>query len=231
MDTACRKCSDTGWELIIHDGRRVATRCKCAIARGRDRMLKQISPRDSWASLDALTPCDDASICFASAEQQDKVIRALRAKPDSSYAFFGPTGVAKSTYLAALFRHAVETQGTACFYTQMAELARGLRNVELGRGDSPYLSRQVISRILRTATRPRIFIDEFDKTSVSEFVRNGIGQIIDELYRHGGSEPQSVQLAIATNLTRGEFNEVWGANVLRRIEAICDIVDFFPGQI
>jgi len=227
-DGMCSRCGGTGWQRVEKNGAPPGVRpCRCAVERDLQRKLAKIAPRDRWARIETLEPCLDRSQCFAPVEVQGQVIQLLRKNPDSSYAFFGPTGCGKTTYMAALYRRAVETQRRACNYMQMADLVRELRGIECGREITPYLSRDVLREAVKDGLRPRVFLDECDKLKPTEFAVGVVHEVFDELYRLCGENSPGVQLVVATNLSRVEFTQVWGANVLRRIEAVCDVLDFF----
>ncbi len=224
----CSMCGDTGWQRVEKDGATAGVRpCPCAVERDLQRKLAKIAPRDRWARIERLEPCLDPSQCFAPVELQRQVIQRLRENPDGSYAFFSPSGCGKTTYMAALYAHAVETQRRACFYVQMADMVRELREVECGREIIPYLSREVLREAVKDGLRPRVFLDECDKLKPTEFAVGIVHEVFDELYRLCGEDSPGVQLVVATNLGRDEFAQAWGANVLRRIEAVCEVLDYF----
>ena len=210
------------------DGIRRFRECECAIERRKRALLKRLPERFRSVRMDDLAPCGDTDRCFAPVELQERVIRVLREKPDNSYAFFGPPGWAKSHYLAALYRHAVETRGRACYYIQASELVRGLREVELYRETDVYLTDETLRSDAERGIRPRIFLDEVDRLpTFSQFVWAKMGDFFDLIYRRAGSDSSKVQLCLASNLTREQFGEMWGAAILRRINEVCVPIDFF----
>ena len=162
------------------DGIRRFRECECAIERRKRALLKRLPERFRSVRMDDLAPCGDTDRCFAPVELQERVIRVLREKPDNSYAFFGPPGWAKSHYLAALYRHAVETRGRACYYIQASELVRGLREVELYRETDVYLTDETLRSDAERGIRPRIFLDEVDRLpTFSQFVWAKMGDFFD----------------------------------------------------
>lgn len=223
----CAVCNWTGYVFVCDGTNRAVKPCSCLIERDRQQRIERLGRRDRWATLSGLRPCSDPGRVLIPADVQAQVIAQLRARPDDSYAFFGPSGAAKTTYLAALYRHAIDTQRRGCFYAQMVDLVHGLRDVELGDREYAYLTRTTIRSTADTGLRPRVFLDEFDKVSLSDFTRNAVHALIDELYRIGGSDSSGAQLVIATNLDRREFADAWGSSLLRRVQALCSVVDFF----
>lgn len=215
------------------DGARFAVKCECYLRRDTDRRLRRLGVRERDAVLSRLMPCSDMKKCFAPIELQHRAITQLQKRPDDSFAFFGPTGVGKSTYIAALYRHAVEKQRRGTFYVQMGDLLRELRDLEFGRDQCPYLTKRVIHELAEDGIRPRVFLDEFDKITATEFARNAVHDLIDFVYQLAGDNGKGAQLVVATNLSRQKFSDIWGAHVLRRIEAMAGdggIFDYFEAS-
>jgi DNA replication protein DnaC len=225
--TDCSECAGTGVQVVPNGrGGHHARICSCA---DRARQLDRLGSRDREVRIDSLAVCYDPTKCFSPPDLQRQIIETLRANPDDSFAFFGPSGYAKTTYLAALWHRAVtESKGHGCFYQQTRDLVRELRSYEFDKEDAPYVCRQVVRETVAKHLRPRVFLDEFDKVSPTDFARNSIHELVDELYQLAVGTTTGVQLVLATNLDRDEFMAVWGANILRRIEAVCEAVfDFF----
>lgn len=203
----------------------------CAIEGRKRTFLQRLPERFRDVRLQELTVCDDASRCFAPAAIQEKVINLLREKPDDSYAFFGSPGWAKSHYLAALYRHAVETQGTACYYIQAGELVRGFREIELYRETEVCLTDEILRLDAEQGIRPRIFLDEIERLpTMSQFTWGKMADFFDLIYRTAGSDSSKVQLCLASNLTREQFKDMWGVAILRRVNEVCVPIDFFEAE-
>ena len=152
----------------------------------------------------------------------------LKNRPDDSYCFLASVGFAKSHYLDALFRHAVETQGTACYFVQASELVRGFREIEFGGDFEPFLCLPTIRRDIEQGLRPRIYIDELEKIpTFSQFSWAKVSEFFDGLYRLSDRDSKALQLCVASNLSRSEFEEFWGGAILRRLQELCVMVDFF----
>jgi len=227
MDS-CRKCGGTGWESVSSDGVRQVRRCSCAADRQKNSLLARIPSRYQDARLETLAPCLDSSRCFAPAEIQQRSIKLLKARPDDSYCFLGSVGIGKSHFLAALYRHAVETQGTACYFVQASELVRGFREIEFGSDFEPYLCEATIRRAIEQGLRPRIYVDELEKIpTFSQFSWAKVSEFFDALYRLSDRDSQALQLCVASNLDRAEFEEFWGGAILRRLQEMCVMMDFF----
>ena len=227
MDT-CTRCGGTGWEPVEDNGVRQVRRCACSIERQKRQLLSRVPIRYQDARLKNLTPCEDRNRCFAPVEIQAQAIAMLKNHPDDSYCFLAGVGFAKSHYLAALYRHAVETQGNACFFVQGSELVKGFQNIEFGSDYEPYLCVPTIRRAIEQGQRPRIFIDELEKVpTYSQFVWAKVSEFFDALYRLSDRDSQALQLCVASNLDRTEFEEFWGGAILRRLQELCVMLDFF----
>ena len=224
----CAKCSGTGWEPVSSNGARQVRRCPCAIEKHKRDLLARIPARYRSAHLETLTPCLDSSRCFAPPEIQQRSIDLLKEHPDDSYCFLGSVGIGKSHFLAALYRHAAEAQGTACYFVQASELVKGFREIEFGSDFEPYVCVPTIRRAIEQGQRPRIFIDELEKVpTYSQFVWAKVSEFFDSLYRLTDSDSKTLQLCVASNLSRSEFEQFWGAAILRRLQEICTMLDFF----
>ena len=224
----CAKCSGTGWESVSSKGVHQVRRCPCAAERQKRGLLARIPVRYRDVRLETLAPCLDSSRCFAPAEIQQRSIDLLKERPDDSYCFLGSVGIGKSHFLAALYRHAVETQGTACYFIQSSELVNGFREVEFGSDFEPYLCVPTIRRAIDRGLRPRIFVDELEKVpTYSQFVWAKVSEFFDSLYRLSDRDSQALQLCIASNLDRAEFEQFWGGAILRRLQELCVMMDFF----
>ncbi len=225
---ACSKCAGTGWEPVEGNGVRRVRRCTCSIERQKRQLLSRISARYRDARLQDLTPCQDQNRCFAPVEIQEQVITLLKNRPDDSYCFLAGVGFAKSHYLAALCRHAVETQGNACFFVQGSELVKGFQNIEFGSDYEPYLCVPTIHRAIEQGLRPRIYVDELEKIpTYSQFSWARVSEFFDALYRLTDRDSKALQLCVASNLDRTEFEEFWGGAILRRLQELCVMLDFF----
>ena len=130
---ACSKCAGTGWEPVEGNGVRQVRRCACSIEQQKRQLLSLVPVRYRDARLKNLMPRQDQTRCFAPLEIQEQAIAMLKNQPDDSYCFLAGVGFAKSHYLSALYRHAVETQGNACFFVQVNKHKRVEREDTLPR--------------------------------------------------------------------------------------------------
>lgn len=224
----CVFCGGTGWEPVKGTNVRQVRRCSCSIEREKRQSLSRIPVRYRTARLQDLTPCQDRNRCFAPVEIQEQAIAMLKNRPDDSYCFLAGVGFAKSHYLAALYRHAVESQGSACFFIQGSELVKGFQNIEFGSDWEPYLCVPTIHRAIEQGLHPRIFIDELEKVpTFSQFCWAKVSEFFDSLYRLTDSDSKALQVCVASNLSRAEFEQFWGGAILRRLQELCTMLDFF----
>lgn len=208
----------SGWISFEREGRSVVKPCGCRKKREMLRLLEKLPKSHSWARLNTLKPSESDRV-HLSPQRQRKVINHLRAHPEESYLLLGPTGIGKTTWLVALAAHAIETQMRDVWVLTLAEALEGWRKAQFEPDYEPPLSIHGLRRLVRARRRPRVFLDEFDKAKATEYAQNAVHELVDGLYRL--SPGNRVQLAVTTNLTRDEFAETWGAQVLRRLEEMC----------
>ena len=225
---ACARCGGTGWEPVSSDGVRQVRQCQCAIEKQKRELLARIPVRYRDARLETLVPCLDSSRCFAPAEIQQRSIKLLKARPDDSYCFLGSVGIGKSHFLAALYHRAVEVRRGPCYFIQASELVKGFREIEFGNDFEPYLCVPTIRRDIEQGLHPHIYIDELEKIpTFSQFSWAKVSEFFDALYRLSDRDSKALQLCVASNLNRTEFETFWGGAILRRLQELCTMMDFF----
>jgi len=91
---------------------------------------------------------------------------------------------------------------------------------------SPLVTRQKILRAVAVGLTPRLFMEEVDKVSNTEFRVNCMFEVIDAIYEAMG------QLVLVSNMTREEFKNHFGADIARRVKENEDarIFDFHTAQ-
>jgi len=207
-----------GFISFTHKGRSVVKPCPCRGKREMMRLLAQLPKTHSWARLGTLQPSESDRV-HLSPKRQLLVLEQLRANPEQSYLFLGPTGIGKTTWLAALAAHAIETQMRDVWVLTLGDYLRSAQKAMFETDYVPPLALDKIRQLVKQRRRVRVFLDEFDKAKATEFAQNAAHELVDGLYRL--SPGGMVQLVVASNLTRDEFAETWGAQVLRRIEEMC----------
>jgi hypothetical protein len=105
---------------------------------------------------------------------------------------------------------------------------RGFRELELYRETDVCLTDEILKSDAEQGIRSRIFLDEVERLpTMSQFVWGKMADFFDLIYRTAGSDSSKVQLCLASNLTREQFGDLWGAAILRRINEVCVPIDLF----
>jgi DNA replication protein DnaC len=140
--------------------------------------------------------------------RQETILRYVYEHPEKSYVFSGPCGTGKTTLLNELRRL---SDSRPVFVSTMKEYQRNLTAIARG-GRLPYafMSPDSPSRM-----RWRIFLDDFDKCSGSEFIRLELFELIDNVYKSGS------QLVLTTNMDKQEFKKFFGDAIAWRITKHC----------
>jgi DNA replication protein DnaC len=73
--------------------------------------------------------------------------------------------------------------------------------------------------VKRCMTCDLLLLDDIGREKMSDFIAQEFHRIIDYRYR------QMLPLAVATNLTRAQITERYGAHTMSRFAAMCDVVD------
>jgi DNA replication protein DnaC len=181
-------------------------------------------------------------------EQQQEEIDFFRANPNRGYTFLGPTGVSKTTFATALFRHAVEQNvhiignpdyhGIECVWKiKVPEFMDKITNFEdLKRGDNE-LNIGKIDRAVDAGLYVLAVFDEVDKIKASPFKINLFFQLIENIDDHiSRLEPKNkprARVVIGSNLTPVEFSDVFGPHNFRRLSEntiIRNYFDYFPDE-
>ena len=143
----------------------------------------------------------------------------LRAHPDASMLFTGPSGNGKTFLMAALYRHAVqqaikEQRAVGDFveavWWQAASVMLNEHVTWETTSDKEektnpcYITEAKIQRAAKHGWRPRLYIDELDKYSVSGFKSGRLYEVVNAVYRVGG-------IVCATmNKSSTEFSKMLG---------------------
>lgn len=215
----CRACGGTGWKPTENGGGRdPVERCECMRIEALAGLLRKVPLPYRDVRLEELRPSPNS---FAPIGRQAKIIGGIQSQPRGSYFLLGPTGVGKTHLLWALYRWAIEHGANRVYPAHMPTLALEWHDWVMGNNDRrPVVMREDILRDVDMGRVPHVFLDEVDKAKASDFVRGRVHGLIDAL-----TLCPRAQLVLASNMTREEFGEAWGGDVLRRIEAIATTVD------
>lgn len=161
-------------------------------------------------------------------EVQEKILDIIRNKPLDGYLFHGPTGTGKTYLMWALYKEALFCGRKALFVTARSMIT-ALRKLEFQHpneqnNDIPDLVEPYMLR--RNIWGPtHLFIDEWDKVSVTPYVRDLLLALID----HCASNPSSVVLCVATNSDKRDFCELYGEAIFRRISSVTNEIWYSGG--
>jgi hypothetical protein len=213
---------------------------------------KNVPPLYHWVKLSALEPSDKSHL---NKVDQQKTYDQIKAKPDNSYVFFGPIRTSKTVCSIALYRHALAKElkkiWDATTYLRGFEyrvyrsnevpvwrisakqvlrefhdfaINRPITDVdgrEVGGAISPTVSRGKIEKYYRMGFTSHVVLEEIDKVPMTAARHHDLFEIVDALAENLG------QLVINTNLTKQEFQNLYGADIVGRLVETCKIVDFW----
>lgn len=196
-----------------------------------DVMNMMIPPAYQEYDLATLKP--DTTYCKTPVEFQQFVIDMLRGNPTKGYAFFGPPGCGKTTMKNALLREAIRRNAysegpyTPVYSTKMPQWLMDMENAKFNRALPPQFHHlRAVSHWRNCQARTQYFLDEFDKCSSQEFINLTVMEFIDTLSEMG----DKISLVICTNMKYDEFLGRFGDHITRRIEKMCQIVDYHPAM-
>lgn len=174
-------------EVVPEKGARA---CICALKRERQRVLGKIPPKFREIRIDDLEPMP------ARHKTQVDHVPFIKANPDRSYFLAGDPGTGKSTFMWALYRHAIEKGETRVVICTLSELLDEYRNF-IGasmRNDDPKMPR-LSPWELKTEQKFSIFLDDIDKANPTDYAAEQIFNLVNAVYefRH--------QLVVTTNKT------------------------------
>ncbi len=169
-----------------------------------------------------------------SIDRQAKIIEWIKAKPSASCVFSGPAGSSKTTWAIAMYREMLwqdanfyrfnqdlHLRDEAVWHLSAAELFRQ-HHLSATSRDAPEPD-VTLRRILKLASKPwadrrkpRLFLEEIDKVSLTDFKRNVLFELVDAIYGAEG------QIVITSNMSREEFSTSMGAPVARRLRELRD---------
>jgi DNA replication protein DnaC len=172
-------------------------------------------------------------------DQQQRIIAELRDHPTVGYAFFGPSGWSKSTFLYALYREALLRHpdwelsghlrredgglypGGHCpvIFVKAAKLMDSIEAYKFREGRVPPITDNAILRFAQRKQYFSLFIDELDKVRDTKFRKEETYKIIDACYM---ARPYC-QLVIAGNMKEDDLKDVnqYEEGTWRRIDALC----------
>jgi hypothetical protein len=182
------------------------------------------------ADLATLEPTDKVDTPI---NRQRELHAHLRAHPDASMLFCGPSGGGKTHLMACLYRHAVQEAieeqeavddfAETVWWTSASvmlnqHVAWETTSDKEDKTDPRYVTEAKIQRAAKHGWKPRLYIDELDKYSISGYKSGRLYEIVNAVYRSSG-------IVCATmNKTSQEFAEMlkdrdMAESITRRIGA------------
>ncbi len=137
----------------------------------------------------------------------------LEADSNIGIFLFGPGGTGKTHFLAAMYNYA-DSKHKRVKYLEDSMLKDELRNAELN-NDFCFAYDLVNDYDC-------IFIDDVGKAVMTQFHRSALWRFFNEAYKH------KRQIFITSNdsLSILGSDDYWGSHVARRVEALCQPVQF-----
>ncbi len=176
---------------------------------------RDVPKRYRFADVQTLTP--NAELSKMPPERQQRVIDILRLRPNAGYAFLGPSGWSKTTFMYALYRYAIETNIADIMRTRkgehridpvvfvdVADLINQIQSWRVPKDEftpQPVISAERINRLAAMGIKAHIFLDEFEKVKKSEFRMRETYDLLNAAYKHES------QLVIAGNFTKADLDD------------------------
>lgn len=145
--------------------------------------------------------------------KQERLKASLLRAPGTSVFLYGRGGQGKTHFLAAMFNYWHVTN-KKLKYLEDSTLKDELRNAELN-SDYSFVCDTV-------RDYDCIFLDDMGKAAMTPFHQSALYRFFNEAYK------QKRYLFITANDTLKDLgaDEYWGAHVARRIEDLCEVVEF-----
>ncbi len=246
---ACKECNDRG-EVVTSNA---YSKCRCRLNRAFTYLLsKNVPPAYHWVMLSKLKPSTKSRL---NEEKQKEIYDLLQAKPDDSYAFFGPVGTSKTVCSVALYRHALAKElkkiWDATTYLKGFEyrvyrsneipvwritakqVLQEFHDFAINRPITDLDGRQIGGASLPIVSRQKIekyYRQGFTSHLVLEEIDkvNATATRLYDLFELFDAITENLgQVVINTNRTKQEFQDLYGVDIVRRIHDNCTIVDLF----
>jgi DNA replication protein DnaC len=165
---------------------------------------------------------------------QDNEIEHLRKNSLKSYFFVGPAGSSKTTFITALYRHALE-ENVESLRDPFKENVKFIWRVDAqnlleqfqtkstdNTAPEPDVTKPKLDHLRKKyGVKPVVILEEIDKLKASKFRLDKLFDVIDGVYENEGT------LILSSNLTVGEFEEAFGEPIYRRVKEMCDTRDYY----
>lgn len=194
-------CDGDGYIHFEKDGYDTARACQCL----RDKTkIKCLGERFYRVKLDTLIPKNP---------KQERLKNYIAAHPTNGVFLFGKGGAGKTHFLAAAFNY-WDDQRKRIKYLEDATLKDELRNAELN-NDYGFVFDLIHDY-------DAIFIDDVGKQAMTPFFQGGLYRLFNEAYKNN----KYIFITANDSLATLGGDEYWGSHVARRVEDICEVVEF-----
>lgn len=194
-------CNGLGYIIIKHEDHEYARACECS--RRKDK-LKFLGERFVDVKLEDIAPRND---------RQTKLKELLLKQPSSRVFLYGKGGTGKTHFLAAIYNY-WHAKRVPIKYLDDSMLKDELRQAELN-NDFSFVSDLV-------SDYRHIVIDDVGKMAMSQFYQSALYRLFNEVYK------QNRHIFVTANEPLSVFAEPahWGPHTTRRVEDVCEIVEF-----
>lgn len=220
----CERCNDSG---IVWDAAHIRVRpCQCKLDIRAKLIINRCVPEvfRNAPRLANIKPYENTGIDL---EKQQSLLDIFKSVPFNGYFLYGPTGTGKSYVMWALYKEALYA-GREAIFTSCRDLISKMRKEEFRRAwdtpDPSLISKDILKANYFGPTH--LFIDEWGKASESTYVYDQLFDLVD----YCSYNPSQVVLSISTNYNRADFEEVYGAAMLRRIQEVCGSICYGVGE-
>lgn len=185
-------------------------KCNCVIKQLQKAVLGE---RFIGASLDNYVPKNDS---------QKRAKGLLLSHPHGNFFLHGTLRAGKTHLLSALYSHALikEKKDDAVFVTDK-DLKRAFLEKELDlKAGYDFIPTSVTVDDIRSGRLKTLFWDDIGKVKISDFVRQEIFALVDEIYKH------KTRLVASSNFSLQELasEAMLGPSIVRRIDDVCQAI-------
>ena len=175
----CKLCNDTGWQIIIKNGIKIAKRCSCFIEKRKKFLLERANIPKKYKNC-RLENFDCLSLSQTLAKKIAEEFIREYPEVESGLLFLGPCGVGK-THLSVAIAHAlIEEKLTPCLFCDFRELIKMIKTSYSGESD--YSERDILEPILKIEL---LILDELGGEKVTSWVLDTLSYIINSRYNSG----------------------------------------------
>lgn len=200
---------------------RGARPCVCALKRERERLISRVPRKFQGVTLETLQPRPDIH------PKQKEFVPFLKANPDRSYFLAGVPGTGKTTFMWALYRHAIEGRNRVviCTLSELLDDYRAFIGASV-RHEEPRLPR-LSAWQLQEGAKYSVFLDDVDKANPTDYAAEQIFKLVNAIYEHRH------QLVVTTNKTVNgligfyDRSDDRGEAIVRRMMDGAKVVEMF----